>query len=108
METENYYNWFKLEAECRRRTNKLASQYYIKNKDLFDEYVKEAFKKTRDASRIYDVPREARICLIEAKFIKDGLITLQVQLMDSEKKLYMCAFIVSIDELELYKKLKNK
>lgn len=108
METENYYNWFKLVAECKRRTNKLVAQYYLQNKDLFDEYVEEAFKKTRDASRIYDVPREARICLIEAKFIKGGLITLHVQLMDSEKKLYVCVFIVSIDELELYKKLKNK
>ena len=108
MDTENYRNWLKLEAECKRRTRLLLAKYYNANKDLFDEYVKDAFKKTRDASRMYDIPRNAKITNVEPAIIKDGLITFQLHFVDSEENTYMVAFMCSMDELELYKKLKNK
>ena len=103
METENYHNWLKLETDCKERTLELLRQYCLENQDILNEYIPKVFKKDS-----YGLPADAEIFQIRHSRINNGLITLQVQLMDSEKKLYMCAFVASIDELELYKKLKDK
>lgn len=103
METSSYRNWLVLEAECEKRANKLLFQYYLQNKHLIDEYVKEAFRATINASCIYNVPRDAEICDIKAHSIKDGVVRFLISLVDSEKVPYICTYLVSLDEIKLFK-----
>lgn len=103
MKTNNYRNRLALEAECERRTNKLLFQYYLQNKYLIDEYVKEVFRATINASCIYNIPRDAEICDIKAHSVKDGVVTFLISLVDSEKVLYICTYLISLDEIKLFK-----
>lgn len=81
--------------------NEFLKRYYEENQCMFNEYISDFFDRA-----VYAIPDDADFLKVLPVSIENGLIKLQVQFMGQSGELFICYYMVLLDEFELYKKLK--
>lgn len=103
MIINDYSNFLKEYAKCRQRALERLNLYCGKNQCTLNEYIADFFDRA-----VYGIPDDANFIKVIPVSIDNGVITLQVQFMGQSGDLFISHYMVTLDDLELYKKLKAK